>query len=77
MTIDIFEAKHRFEELIDLLNDRKEQNILITKNGKPIVQIVPYLKKNSFRIGAAKKEMPGFDISLEEFDSIPIEDFGI
>ena len=34
-------------------------------------------KKNSKRIGAVKKEMEGFDISVEELNSIEIEDFGL
>ena len=31
--------------------------------------------KKSKRIGAAKKEMDGFDLSLEDLNSIPIDDF--
>ena len=38
--------------------------------GKPAVQITLVNQKNSKRIGIAKKEMRGFDISLEEFNSI-------
>lgn len=34
-------------------------------------------KKNSKRVGIAKKEMQGFDISLEEFNSISVSDFDL
>ena len=32
-------------------------------------------KKNSNRVGVAKREMNGFELSLEEFNSIPVEKF--
>ena len=34
-------------------------------------------KKKTKRVGAAKKELEEFNMSLEEFNSIPTEDFGI
>ena len=33
------------------------------------------INKASKRIGAAKKEMKGFNLTQEEFDAIPIDDF--
>ena len=40
-------------------------------------KMVPLTKKNSKRIGIAKKQMSGFDLTVEDFDSIPIGDFGL
>lgn len=77
MELNIYEAKTNFSKLIQLLIDGKEESITVSKKGTPVVQLVPIFKKNSKRIGSAKKEMEGFDISMEEFDAIPIEDFGI
>ena len=48
-----------------------------SKTGKPVVQITLISKKNSKRVGAAKKELEDFDLSLEEFNSIPTLDFGL
>ena len=49
----------------------------IKKNDEGINQISTMNNKKSKRIGAAKKEMEGFDISLEEFNNIEIPDFGL
>ena len=73
MKIEISEAQERFEELVQLLIDGKEERITIFKDGEPVIQIVPPSK----RIGAAKNEMNGFDISLEAFNSISIDDLGV
>ena len=77
MELNIYETKTNFSRLVQLLIDGKEESITVSKNGTPVIQMVPIVKKNSKRIGAAKKEMEGFDISMEEFDAIPIGDFGI
>ena len=58
-----------------ILIDGKEESITVSKNGKPVIQLVPIAKKNSKRIGAAKKEMQNFNLDLDEFNSISIEDF--
>ena len=75
MNLSIYEAKSKLSKLVQLIIDNKEESITITKNGKPVVQLVPICKKNSKRVGAAKKEMEGFDLDLQEFNSIPVEDF--
>ena len=77
MEFNIYEAKTNFSKIVQLLIDEKEEVIIVSKNGKPVVQMTLISKKNSKRIGAAKKEMEGFDMSLEDFDSIPTLDFGI
>ena len=75
MEISIYDAKTHLSSLIQSLVDEKEDVIYISKNGKPIVQLTLIRQKNTKRIGAAKKEMKGFEISLEEFNNIPIGDF--
>lgn len=70
MEFSISEAKTRFSKLIQLLIDEKEERIIITKYGKPIVIISPYIEENHKRIGLLKKAKGNFDISLEDFNSI-------
>ena len=77
MELSIYETKAQFSKLVQLIIDGKEESITISKNGKPVVQLVPICKKNSKRIGNAKKEMKDFDLDLDEFNSISIGDFGI
>ena len=75
MEISIYDAKTHLSSLIQSLVEEKEEIIFISKNGKPIVQMTLIRQKNSKRLGAAKKEMKDFDISLEDFNNIPIGDF--
>ena len=77
MEINIYDAKTNFSKLIQALIDGKEELFIITKNGKPVAQMSTLTKKNNKRIGAAKKEMENFDISLEDFNSIETLDFGL
>lgn len=77
MNLSLSEAKNNFSKVIQSLIDGDEEIVIITKNGKPVVQIMPLLKKNSLRVGVAKKEMEGFDLSLEDFNNIPAPDFGL
>ena len=75
--MSLYEAKTNFSKVVQDLLDGKEEVVVVSKNGKPAVQITLVSQKNSERIGIAKKEMKDFDISLEEFDSIPTLDFGL
>lgn len=77
MEYSIYEAKTHFSKIIQSLLDGKEETIIISKNGKPIVEMSLINKKNSKRIGIAKKAMDGYDLSLEDFNSIPVLDFGL
>lgn len=77
MEISLYEAKTNLSKIIQLLMDGKEEAVIISKNGKPVVQLTPITKKNSKKVGIAKKEMSFFDIDLATFNSIPIDDFGI
>ena len=71
----IYDAKTHLSNLIQQLLDEKEEVIYISKNGKPVVQLTLIKTKKSKRLGIAKKEMKGFDISLEDFNDISINDF--
>ena len=75
MEISIYDAKTHLSNLIQQLVDEKEEIIYISKNGKPVVQLTLIRSKKSKRLGIAKKEMKGFDLSLEEFNDIPVDDF--
>ena len=77
MELSIYETKSQFSKLVQLLIDGKEESITVSKNGKPVIQLIPISKKNSKRIGSAKKEMENFDLDLDEFNSISIGEFGI
>ncbi len=75
MEINIYEAKTNLSKLAQLLVDEKEDEIIICKNGNPIVKMTKIQKdKKTKRIGAAKEEMKGYNISLEEFNSISVID---
>ena len=75
MEISIYEAKTHLSNLIQQLVDEKEDVIYISKNGKPIVQLSLIRSKKTKRLGIAKKEMSSFNLSQDEFDAIPIDDF--
>ena len=77
MELSIYETKSQFSKLVQLLIDGKEESITVSKNGKPVIQLVPISKKNSKRVGSAKKEMQNFDLDLDEFNSISIGEFGL
>ena len=74
MEINIYDAKTNFSRIIQDLIDHKEEEIIISKYGKPVVSM-KLINKPSKRIGIAKKEMDGFDITLEDFNSIPVDEF--
>ncbi len=74
MNVSVIEAQNNLETIVQDLVDGKEKVVYVYKDGKPLLKITPVdcvSNINSKRIGAAKKEMEGFDISLEEFNSIP------
>lgn len=77
MELSIYETKTNFSKVVQALIDGKEDVVIVSKNGKPVVQITLISKKNSKRVGIAKKEMNDFDLSLEDFNAIPTLDFGL
>lgn len=77
MEISVYDAKTNFSKIVQSLIDGKEEIVIVSKNGKPVVQMTLICQKNSKRVGIAKKEMAGFNMSLEEFNEIPTLDFGL
>ena len=74
MEISLSNIKTNFSKIIQSLIDGKESVIYITKYGKPIAQMT-LVKETNERVGIAKKDMERFDLSLEDFNSIPIDGF--
>ena len=74
MEINITKAKTNLSELIQKLVDLKEDEIIVTKNGKPLVSMKLINQDSSKRIGIAEKEMKGRSITLEELNSIDLSD---
>ena len=55
MQVNVFEAKTEFSKLIRLIESRREESIIVARNGKPVVKIVPVDRAPvSKRIGIAK-----------------------
>lgn len=75
MEISIYDAKTHLSNLIQQLVEEKEEVIYISKNGKPVVQLTLIKSKKTKRLGVAKKEMKDFNLSLEDFNNIPVGDF--
>ena len=71
MKCSIKEIEKSFDDIVELLTTGKEECIIVTKDDIPVVKMISLTKKSK-RIGIAKEEMSGFDLSLEEFDSISI-----
>ena len=76
MIIDINNVDEQLSSLIQSLIDGQNESIYIIKNGKYVAKL-SLVNQKGVRIGAAKKEMNGFDISLDNFDKIPIDGFDI
>jgi len=74
MEINIDEAKTNFSKLVQSLVDQEEDEIIITKNGRPLVSMKLISKNTERRIGIAEKEMKGRSITLEELNSIDVSD---
>jgi prevent-host-death family protein len=61
-TINILEAAASFEELMTAIEAGQEQEIIITKNGRPLAKFVPV----GVRLGVAKGK---FQVS-DDFDAL-------
>ena len=70
MTITITEFRKHYYHYLDVA---QEENVYITKYGKVLVVLSKPRNKN--RVGIAKEEMKDIDISLEDIDSISIDEF--
>lgn len=74
MEVDIYEAKSKLSKLIQSLVDKTEDEIIISKNGKPLVSMKLINKTTNKRIGAAEDYFKGFDMSMEDFNSLDVSD---
>ncbi|MEW6360408.1 MAG: type II toxin-antitoxin system Phd/YefM family antitoxin [Planctomycetota bacterium] len=69
LTIDIDQAKQRLLEMIE--ENANGEEIVISKNGRPIAKLVPITRqKKSRRFGSAR----GLIKMSDDFDK-PLEDF--
>ena len=56
--ISIYEAEKKFEQLIELLEEKKEDSIILTRNEKPVACIeLVNQRDTSKRIGVAKGKL--------------------
>lgn len=58
-TVSLFDAKTHLSRLIDQIASGAENEIVISRNGKPVARVVPIETDASRRIGLAKGE---FDV---------------
>jgi prevent-host-death family protein len=71
MGISVAEAKNRFSQVIRAMEEG--ESILITRNGKPVAQLVPPpAKRRTVRLGAMRDRIrlsPGWDdpVDLDRF----------
>jgi prevent-host-death family protein len=61
-TFQIQEAKNRFSEVVDLC--LREGPQIVTRHGKPVVQIMPFTNPRSASHVAEKKTVPSSFLSL-------------
>lgn len=62
--INVNKAKKHLTKYIDLIESKQISSVLISRNGKPIAELIPFEEK---RIGIAKGMWR--DVSDDEFDN--------
>lgn len=62
--------------MIQKLVNKDEESIVLTNLGKPIIRMTLYRKENTNRVGVIK-DSKLTNISLEYFNAIADEDFGL
>lgn len=65
-TASIYEAKTQLSKYISMIEKKEKDSIVITKNGVPVAEIIPYTNRKERRIGIAKGMWR--DVSEEEFN---------
>jgi len=75
MEIEITNVNN-LDELIKKLTNKEEESIVLTNQGKPIINMTLCKKENLNRVGVIKDIKPT-NISLEDFNAIASEDFGL
>lgn len=71
-TVSMFEAKTNLSKYVASVATGAEPFVIIVRNGTPVAKLIPYKESSSSRIGIAKGRLPVM-ASLEEFNSIPVE----
>lgn len=69
-SVSIYEAKTQLSKYVSLIETKKEDTIVICKNGKPVAQIVPFVEKKEKRLGIAKGLWA--DMTEEEFNDFDL-----
>lgn len=65
-TISIYEAKTQLCKYINSIEKKEADSVVITKNGRPVAEIIPFVERKERRLGIAKGLWK--DISDEEFN---------
>jgi prevent-host-death family protein len=65
-TVNMLEAKTHLSKLVEAVESGAEKEIVIARNGKPAVKIVPIVRRKR-RLGLAEGKYA--DFSLEEFNA--------
>ena len=66
-TASIYEAKTQLSKYITMIENKKEESVIITKNGVPVAELIPFRNRKERRIGIAKGLWR--DVSEEEFNN--------
>jgi prevent-host-death family protein len=60
--VNVLEAKTQLSKLIDAVESGRESEVIIARNGKPAVRLVPLAKpKQVVRLGLAEGKYPPID----------------
>jgi len=65
-TVSIYEVKTQLSKYISMLENKEKDSIIITKNGNPVAEIIPFVERKEKRLGIAKGLWR--DVSEEEFN---------
>ena len=69
--VNVMQTKEKLYELLGMLEDGEENQIVITRKGKPVAKIISYSEEPaSYRVGVAKGKFvvpDDFDTSNNEF----------
>lgn len=61
-TVNVLEAKTNLSRLIEAVESGAEEEIVIARNGKPAVRLVPLAKRKPVVLGILKGKVPEFDV---------------
>jgi prevent-host-death family protein len=68
LTVNMHDAKTRLSYLVEQIEQRRESEIIIARNGVPVARLMPLAA--STRVGAAKHMLPasGLPATIEAFN---------